>query len=92
MSDNGFMLTTIDNPYDPFDQFDSWLMFDKLRNYNCNERVARIARISDEMSQKEIDEEVDRAIDEIIKYDFIGIYKKVKKKTASSEVNEQNNN
>ena len=92
MSDNGFMLTTVDNPFDPFDQFDSWLMFDKQMGYNCNERVARIARISDEMSQKEIDDEVDRAIDEIIKYDFIGIYKKVKRKDINSEENTKNNN
>ena len=29
------MLTTIDNPFDPFEQFDEWLMFDKQKGYCC---------------------------------------------------------
>ena len=85
MSENGYMLTTHDNPYDPFDQYDEWLMYDKQKGYNCCERLARIAIISDEMSQKEIDSEMDRAIDEIIKYDFLNIYKRVKRKEIKTE-------
>ena len=73
------MLTTIDNPFDPFEQFTSWLMFDKEKGYDSCERVARIAKFSDDMSEKEIDEENERAIDEIIKYDFMNVYKKVTK-------------
>ena len=73
------MLTTIDNPFDPFEQFTSWLMFDKEKGYDSCERVARIAKCSDDMTEKEIDEENERAIDEIIKYDFMNVYKKVTK-------------
>ena len=73
------MLTTFDNPYDPFEQFTSWLMFDKEKGYDSCERVARIAKFSDDMTEKEIDEENERAIDEIIKYDFMNVYKKVTK-------------
>ena len=57
MMDTEYMLTTIDNPYDPFEDFDSWLMFDKEKGYNCCEKVARIAQLSDDMSEKEINEE-----------------------------------
>ena len=74
-----FMLTTFDNPFDPFEQFASWLLFDKEKGYNSCEKLARIAQISDDFTQKEIDEEVERAIDEIIFYDFMNIYKKVKR-------------
>ena len=72
-------LTTNDNPFDPFDveQFPSWLMFDKEKGYDSSERLMRIAQISDDMTQKEVDEEIERAIDEIIKYDFTDTYKKV---------------
>ena len=70
-------LTTIDNPFDPFEQFTSWMLFDKEKGYDSSERLMRIAKISDDMSEKEIDEEIERAIDEIIKYDFINVYKKV---------------
>ena len=85
MMDKEYMLTTIDNPYDPFEDFDSWLMFDKEKGYNCCEKVARIAQLSDDMSEKEINEETDRAIDEIIKNDFMNIYKKVRMQDSTQE-------
>lgn len=73
------MLTTIDNPFDPFEQFTSWLMFDKEKGYDSCERLARIAKFSDDMTEKEVEEENERAIDEIIKYDFMNVYKKARK-------------
>ena len=73
------MLTTYDNPFNPFEQFSSWFLFDVEKGYNTCSYLARIAKLSDEMSQQEEDEEVERAIDEIIKYDFMNIYKKVRK-------------
>ena len=71
------MLTTFDNPYNPFDDFTLWLLYDKEQGYDTCERLARIAKLSDDMSQDEIDAETDRAMDEIIFYDFLNIYKKV---------------
>ena len=78
------MLTTIDNPFDPFEQFTSWLLFDNEKGYNSCGYLARIAKLSDDMSQKEIDEEVERAIDEIIENDFLCIRKKVKRPIADT--------
>lgn len=72
-------LTTFDNPYDPFDQFDLWFLFDMDKGYNSCGYLARIARTSDEFSEEENNEEIERAIDEIIKYDFANIYRKVKR-------------
>lgn len=74
-----FALTTIDNPYDPFDDFDSWFLFDEEMGYHSTSYLGRIARTSDELSDEENNQEVERAIDEILKYDFQNIYKKVKK-------------
>lgn len=71
------MLTTFDNPYDPFDQFIPWFLFDIEKGYYTCSYLGRIARISDQLSDAENDMEVERAIDEIIKYDFRNIYKKV---------------
>ena len=73
------MLTTVDNPFDPFEQFTSWWLFDIEKGYNSCSRLMRIANISDDMSSKEEEEEIERAIDEIVKYDFLDVYKKVKK-------------
>ena len=71
------MLTTIDNPYDPFTQFDSWLMYDMEKGYNSCAYLGRIARTSEQLPDSLNNEEIERAIDEIIKYDFMNIYKKV---------------
>ena len=72
-------LTTIDNPFNPFVDFDSWFMFDIDKGYNSSAYLARIAKTSDSLSDEENDEELERAIDEIIKYDFMNIYKKIKR-------------
>lgn len=72
-------LTTVDNPFDPFDQFDSWYSFDMEKGYCSCSYLARIAKTSDQLSDEENNREIERAVDEIIKYDFLNIYKKVKK-------------
>ena len=81
---NDVMLTTYDNPFNPFEQFSSWFLFDVEKGYNTCSYLARIAKLSDKMSQQEEDEEVERAIDEIIKYDFTNIYKKVKRERKNT--------
>ena len=73
------MLSTIDNPYDPFDNFSSWYMFDVESGYNSCAYLARIAKTSEQFTDTENEEEIERAIDEIIRYDFRNIYVKVKK-------------
>lgn len=75
-------LTTFDNPYDPFEQFDEWLLFDNEKGYGSCEYLGRIAKTSDSLSDAENEDEVERAIDEIIKYDFLNIYKKVRRKKS----------
>ena len=82
-----FMLTTVDNPYDPFEQFTSWLLFDNEKGYNTCGKIARIAQFTDDMTQKEIDIETDRAINEIILNDFLNIYVKAYRKPQESTQN-----
>ena len=72
-------LTTFDNPFDPFEQFTSWFLFDVEKGYYSCSYLARIAKLTDDMTQKEENEEVERAIDEIITHNPLGIYKKVVK-------------
>ena len=82
--ENNCMLTTFDNPFDPFEQFTSWFMFDVEKGYNSCSYLARIAKLTDDMSDQEISDEINRAIDEIIKYDFMNIYKKVEKTSETA--------
>lgn len=83
--DTEVMLTTFDNPFDPFDEFVSWFMFDVEKGYYTCSRLARIARYSEDFSTIEDKRETERAIDEIIDNDFLNIYKKVTRKVENSE-------
>ena len=78
------MLSTIDNPYNPFDDFIRWRLFDLEKGYQSCERLAKFVNLSDDMTQKEINEEIERAIDEIIFYDPFNVYKKVRRSEASA--------
>lgn len=77
-------LTTFDNPFDPFEQFIPWLLYDEEKGYRSCSYLGRVARTSDQLSDEENDKEVERAIDEIIKYDFRKIYKKKVKQQSSN--------
>lgn len=70
-------ITTNDNPYDPFEQFDLWYSFDVQKGYNTCAYVARIARTAPDLTKAETDEEIERAIDEIIETNGPAMYKKV---------------
>ena len=87
------MLTTFDNPYDYFEQFTLWLLYDKENGYNTCEYLDRIVTknvgSTDDLSQKEIDIAIEEAIDEIILYNPLAIYKKIWRNvpnTSSKEI------
>ena len=87
--DTEVMLTTFDNPYDPFDDFVSWFMYDIEQGYYTCSKLARIARFSEDFSTIEDKIETERAIDEIINYDFLNIYKKVVRNVSNEETNQE---
>lgn len=70
-------ITTFDNPYDPFTDFVNWYLYDVMHGYNTCNYLARFSNTSDNFTDEENNKENEKAIDEIIKYDFLGIYKKV---------------
>ena len=52
------MLSTIDNPFNPFENFDSWFLFDVEKGYNSCAYLARITKMSDEFTEDEEAEEI----------------------------------
>ena len=72
-----YMLTTKDNPWNPFTHFDEWFAFDESHGYCSCGLLARISTSTDELSDEIENKQNEMAIDEIIKLDPFGIYKKV---------------
>lgn len=68
------MLTTFDNPFNPFVDFSSWYMFDCEMKHNTCGRLARLADFDSEMTEAEVNEEKERVMDFIVKYDLEGIF------------------
>lgn len=79
------MLTTFDNPFDPFDEFVPWFLFDVEKGYYTCSKLARIARSYEDFSVLEEKAETERAIDEIIDNDFLNIYKKVTREIPKTD-------
>lgn len=72
-----FMLTTIDNPYDPNTDFDSWFNYDVDKGYNSCAYLDRVAPTSDQLTEQENDLLISQGIDRIIAFDPLNIYTKV---------------
>jgi len=70
-------ITTIDNPFDPFDDFTSWFLFDVEKGYYSTSNLARLTETTDDMTNVEKSEEIERAIDRMIEIDPLDIYIKV---------------
>lgn len=71
------LLTTIDNPFDPLSQWNEWRRFDEDHGYYTSEYLARIAKVSDELSDADYLNAVEEAVDSICKLNVLGIYKKI---------------
>lgn len=79
------MLTTIDNPYNPFTHFREWYIYDVKQGYNTCGLIARLTPYNTEdLSPGEMQADLDAVYDRIIKnVDFRGIYKKVYNEKAA---------
>lgn len=73
------MLTTVDNPYDPFTQFDDWNAWDIRNGYHTLAFLARIVKSSSELSDADQSEAIEQAIKEITEANITGMYRAVKR-------------
>ena len=81
------MLTTVDNPYNPFVQFDEWVSFDEGKGYYTLQYLARIANTSPDLSDEQNSEAIEEAITEILDYNLIGVYQRVSREDFDSVKN-----
>lgn len=69
-----YMLTTTDNPFNPFQQFREWYAWDISHGYNTLGYLARIAVTSDDLSEADYSRIIDDAIAEIIAENVYGVH------------------
>lgn len=74
-----YMLTTVDNPYDPFTEWDAWFAWDQAAGYHTAGLLARIAHSSDDLAEADQHVAIQDAIDEIVKENVLGVLRKVKR-------------
>ena len=72
------MLTTIDNPFNPFTHWREWYAFDRDAGYFTSELLARTVITSDSLSEADQDLAIEMAIDEVVKENTLGLYKKIR--------------
>ena len=72
-----YLVTTIDNPFNPFTQFDEWNDYDMAMGYNTLSYLARIAKTSIELSEEEQELAINNAVEDIVRLNINGLYKKV---------------
>lgn len=89
MANTEYMLSTIDNPYNPFDDFLSWFMYDVEKQHNTCGILARVLYensninlYANDLTEKEINDEVDKAIDTLIATDPLGLFIRVERKQS----------
>ena len=71
-----FFISTSDNPYDYFTEFDEWLAWDYPR-YNTLGLLDRIMVSSDDLPDSLIEQDTDEAIEIILKENWYGVHIKV---------------
>lgn len=78
------MVTTIDNPWNPFTRFREWYTFDMSHGYRTCELLAYFAKTSTELDEEFYHEEVERAISELLAFNPFGMHIKVYEDEAES--------
>jgi hypothetical protein len=80
-----YMLTTSDNPFSPFSEWDEWYAFDESKGYHSSALLARITNTSDEMSEPDQDIAINQGINDVLDMNDNGLYRKVSQETEKSD-------
>ena len=79
-----YMLTTVDNPFDPFTRFDEWYEYDVKMGYHSSAFLDRIAKVSYDLSEPDQAALIQDAIDEIVQENVSGMWRKVSREDVKT--------
>ena len=78
-----YMLTTVDNPFNPFTMFDEWHAYDRKLGYNTLAFLGRVAKVSNDLSEPDQHSIIQHAIDEIVAENVSGMWRKVTRESIN---------
>ena len=81
-----FRLTTFDNPFNPFDEFDLWFAFDENSGYHSSSLLASVLETSSDLPESFQNSDIEQAIDDIIREDPFLMYRKVSQERPARTV------
>jgi len=85
------MLTTVDNPYDPWTQWDEWFAWDQSAGYHTPGILARVTRTSNDLADVDQHVAIQDAIDEIVRENVLGVFRKVREGELKKLLEEKQN-
>ncbi|MCI6883140.1 MAG: hypothetical protein MR841_08865 [Lactobacillus johnsonii] len=65
-------VTTTDNPFNPFTEWDEWYFYDLSKGYSTCERLDRLSNTSSQLSDELNNEELEQAIDQMVEMGAVG--------------------
>ena len=78
------MVTTMDNKWNPFTQYDEWLAYDNEMHYKTCELLAFYSKADTSLDEEAYNEETSKAIDRLLEFNPYGIHMKVYEDEAST--------
>lgn len=82
-----YLITTIDNPWNPFTHPSEWSEFDREHGYNTRERLATYIFTSNDLGENETAADISFGQKTFLEKDLLGIWIRVKKDTDIKPVN-----
>ena len=81
-------VTTLDNPFDPFSEPENWKRFDEDHKYFTTALICRFLKVSDDFDQETYNQCLEDAVNEIVRFNFTGNYRKVVNENGKAVVSE----
>lgn len=78
MNDNEYMLTTVDNPWNPFTDPDKWLQYDISHGYNTCNYLAKVVRVAEDWPEELVESEYNKGLRTILAEDPSHMYARIK--------------
>lgn len=79
------MLSTTDNPFSPFTQFNEWLSYDTQKGYNTCGLLDRIAKSANSLSDSDLNTSLDEAMKQIVTENVYGVHRLVSRDSFKSD-------